>query len=150
MSDATTGVFAAIIFFTASVCDAQDFVCKPNLIGEDMCRRASEITAEIGKMLPMKTNDGTTLVGISAENTTVSVVGRWELSGQQLSDSVRRSGISVSEFREKGAQSTKMMACGADVLASFVRLGGELRYTYYSSDGARVFETLVVNCDEAN
>ena len=147
MSYTPTVSFAAIAFFVANASVAQDFVCKPNLIGEDMCKRASEIATEIGKMLPMKTNDGTTLVEISAENTTVSVIGNWEMSGTQLGESVRRSGMSVSEFREKGAQSTKKMACSADVLASFVRLGGELRYTYYSSDGARVFEALVVNCD---
>ncbi len=147
MSNVPLALLASALFFAPKPGAAQDFVCKPNLIGEDMCQRADEITLEIGKMLPMKTNDGTTLVEIYAENTTVSVVGHWELSGEQLSESVRRSGMSVSEFREKGVLSTKKMVCGADVLASFVRLGGELRYTYYSSDGARVFEALVVNCE---
>lgn len=142
--------FGLVIFlfaFSSNAAVAQDLACKPNLIGEDICLVAERMANEMATQLPMTTPDGTTLTSIEANGSVVSISGSWKMSGDEFLEKLLPSPTTMSEFRLEGLKSTTRMACSAEPLAAFVGLGGELRYTYFTVDGDRIFEALVVHCD---
>ena len=140
--------FALIVLGTgSSSLSASEFLCHPNSVSDDVCERAREIEDEMRPQLPFTTADGTLITRISSHDSTVSLEGRWSWSDAVFKDRLLKSGLTLSEFRAKAAQSTNEMVCSTEVLAAFVRLGGQFRYKYSTEDNTTVVEVLVVHCE---
>lgn len=145
-------VKSAMLSFLVYACSspgalAQEIVCSPNLIDENVCELAQKIGSATLTQLPLTTNDGTQIVDVVVEKSTVNVSAVWAWSSEELLTLLRQTLVPLSQFKADAVISTQRMACGAEVLASFIRLGGEVRYTYRTSDNVRVFETIVVHCN---
>ena len=139
------GIVMGLAF--SSLAEAQDLRCAPNLIGEDICLLAESMETEMAAQLPLAAGEGVTVTSITADGSVLNVTGLWAMTAEEFLGQLLPSPLSLSEFRQEGHESTTRMACSAEPLAAYVGLGGEVRYVYYTNDGVRIFEALVVHCD---
>jgi hypothetical protein len=121
--------------------------CNGVLVELSACQFADQMVLEMLPQLPMRKTDGTEIVAVTKTGAIVEVTANFDMTVQELKESLVGSRMSIADLRFKAIDTTYDMTCEADVFRAFLDLGGEIRYIYYSSDGARVFEVLVVSCN---
>ena len=122
--------------------------CADVFVDVYACTTADQMVLEMRPQLPMKKGDGSSIVDIANDGAMVDVRVDFETTAQEIKQSLVSASMSIADLRYKAIQTTYDMTCRADVFRAFLDLGGEVRYTYYSLDSKRVFEVLVVSCND--
>jgi hypothetical protein len=139
----TSLLAAGVLFATHSLADEE---CIPNIVDFDVCEHASMIQQEVAPTLPMPVNGNMTLQHVLASGPRLSVVIVWHIENANVERGLTDSGLDRSGLAEMMDEHAYNMACGQEVLAAFVRLGGQIEYVYRTIDAHPVHAPIVEHC----
>jgi hypothetical protein len=120
--------------------------CKAKYGPIDLCARARSISDRIAPALPMRVSSELTITTIVAAGNRVIMTATWELTEAQYREQLTSRHITPEQFEAHMQRLTQRLACRAEAAAAFVTLGGQIQYSYVSSDGHLIVAPVIDNC----
>lgn len=100
--------------------------------------------------LPMKLNADTTLVSVAAVGPRIVFVAAMSLLADDAEAMAKSHGITMHDWAKRVEEYTRNSICSMNMMAAFVRLGGEVEYVYKAADGRVLFSPMVGRNDCLN
>ena len=120
--------------------------CKAKYGPIDLCARARTISDRLAPALPMRVSSEMTITTIMAAGNRVIMTATWELTEAQYREQLTIHHITPEQFEAHMQRLTQRLACGQEAAAAFVSLGGQIQYSYVSSDGHPIVAPVIDNC----
>ena len=120
--------------------------CKAKYGPIDLCARARTISDRLAPVLPMRVSSEMTITTIVAAGNRVIMTATWELTEAQYREQLTIRHITPEQFEGHMQRLTQRLACGQEAAAAFVTLGGQIQYSYVSSDGHPIVAPIIDNC----
>jgi hypothetical protein len=120
--------------------------CKAKYGPIDLCARARTISDRLAPALPMRVSSEITITTIVAAGNRVIMTATWELTEAQYREQLTIHHIMPEQFEAHMQRLTQRLACGQEAAAAFVNLGGQIQYSYISSDGHPIVAPVIDNC----
>jgi len=112
----------------------------------NVCEKAREAQAGLAATLPMKVNANITMSTASVAGPRVVLTAIWNIDKAEFDARLQAGKMTVADLTSKMEVATKNSVCSLDLMAAFVRLGGQVQYLYRSLDGFIVLSALVAAC----
>ena len=112
----------------------------------NVCEKAREAQAGLAATLPMKLNANITMSTAIVQGPRVIITAIWNLDKAEFDARIRANNTTLADLTLKMDAATKNSVCSLDVMAAFVRLGGQVQYAYRTLDGHIVLSPLVTAC----
>lgn len=94
----------------------------------------------------MKMNANITMSTAIVQGPRLIVTVIWNIDQAVFDTRLQANNTTVADLTLKMDVATKNSVCSLDVMAAFVRLGGQVQYTYRTLDGFIVLSPLVAAC----
>ncbi|MGY3489638.1 hypothetical protein ACVW1C_007521 [Bradyrhizobium sp. USDA 4011] len=94
----------------------------------------------------MKMNANITMSTAIAIGPRVIIAAVWNIDKAEFDARLKANNTTVADLASKMDIATKNSVCSLDVMAAFVRLGGQVQYLYRTLDGTIVMSPLVAAC----
>ncbi|MGY4355521.1 hypothetical protein ACVWZR_004567 [Bradyrhizobium sp. i1.3.1] len=117
--------------------------CFSRYTKTNVCDYARSAQASVAPTLPMKLSADTTLASVAVAGPRIVFVAALSYSAEQAEAVAKSRGMSMQSWSTQVDDYTQNSVCSMEVLAAFVRLGGEVQYFYKGSDGRVLFSPLV-------
>ncbi len=148
---ALTGVAAGLVLllsWDASRSSAADGPeCFATQTPSNLCQKAREIQSQM-PALPFKIDADVTLVEVKASGPRLELTAVWHLTQAQINDALLSGGMTETLLSFKAKRMTANFLCGHSTLAAFVRLKGEIEYTYTSEQGHVLSSIVARECED--
>lgn len=128
-----------------SVASADD-ACVSKYTKTDVCAFARKMQVGMAPSLPMVVSSNITISTILAVGPRIVFNAVWSQTKAEVDAKILAAGLTRSRFTEMIAERSNNWICGAETTAAFVRLGGEVQYTYKTLDGFPVASPLITDC----
>jgi hypothetical protein len=112
----------------------------------NVCEKAREAQAGLAATLPMKLNANITMSTVIVQGPRVIITAIWNLDKAEFDARILANNTTLADLTLKMDAATKNSVCSLDVMAAFVRLGGQVQYAYRTLDGFTVLSPLVTAC----
>jgi hypothetical protein len=112
----------------------------------NVCEKAREAQAGLAATLPTKMNANITMSTAIAQGPRVIITANWNIDKAEFDARLQANNTTVADLTSKMDVATKNSVCSLDVMAAFVRLGGQVQYAYRTLDGFIVLSPLVAAC----
>src|SRR5258707_3314302 len=124
-----------IVIMGASLADggalAQDgSECFSKFTKFNVCEKAREAQAGLAATLPMKMNANITMSTAIVQGPRVIITAIWNIDKAEFDARLQANNTTVADLTLKMDVATKNSVCSLDVMAAFVRLGGQVQYAY--------------------
>ncbi|MCA1533843.1 hypothetical protein I6F21_14865 [Bradyrhizobium sp. NBAIM03] len=140
-------ILGAALACNASAVAAQDGPeCFSKFTKFNVCEKAREAQAGLAATLPMKMNANITMSTAIATGPRVIIAAVWNIDKAEFDARLKANNTTVADLASKMDIATKNSVCSLDVMAAFVRLGGQVQYLYRTLDGTIVMSPLVAAC----
>jgi len=120
--------------------------CKVKNGPIDLCATARTISDRLAPALPMRVSAEMTITMIMASGNRVIMTATWELTEAQYREQLTIRHITPEQFEAHMQRLTQRLACGKEAASAFVNLGGQIQYSYVSSDGHPIVAPIIDNC----
>jgi hypothetical protein len=94
----------------------------------------------------MRVSSEMTITTIMAAGNRIIMTATWELTEAQYREQLTARHITPEQFEAHMQRLTRRLACGQEAAAAFVNLGGQIQYSYVSSDGHPIVAPVIDNC----
>jgi hypothetical protein len=94
----------------------------------------------------MRVSSEMTITTIVAAGNRIVMTATWELTEAQYREQLTARHITPEQFEAHMQRLTQRLACGQEAAAAFVTLGGQIQYSYVSSDGHPIVAPIIDNC----
>lgn len=112
----------------------------------NVCEKAREAQAGLAATLPMKMNANITMSTAITQGPRVIITAIWNIDKAEFDARLQANNITVADLSSKMDVATKNSVCSLELMAAFVRLGGQVQYNYRTLDGFIVLSPLVAAC----
>jgi hypothetical protein len=112
----------------------------------NVCEKAREAQAGLAATLPVKMNANITMSTAIATGPRVIITAVWNIDKAEFDARLKANTMTVADLTLKMEVATKNSVCSLDLMAAFVRLGGQVQYAYRTLDGFIVLSPLVAAC----
>jgi hypothetical protein len=109
----------------------------------NVCEKAREAQAGLAATLPMKINANITMSTAIVQGPRVIITAIWTIDKAEFDARLQANNMTVADLTSKMDGATKNSVCSLDVMAAFVRLGGQVQYLYRTLDGFIVLSPLI-------
>jgi hypothetical protein len=123
--------------------------CFSEFTKYNVCEQARDIQRLIAASFPMKMNANITLSMAAVAGPRVILTAIWHTNKLDLDDSLRRGAMSLADLEARMGLATGNSVCSQDIMAAFIRLGGQVQYLYKTEDGYVVLAPVVTKCAES-
>lgn len=120
--------------------------CFSHLTKFNVCEKAREAQAGLAATLPMKMNTSITMSTAIVQGPRIIITAIWNIDKAEFHARLQASNMTVADLNSKMDVATKNSVCSMDVMAAFVRLGGQVQYLYRTLDGFVLLSPLVGAC----
>jgi hypothetical protein len=138
--------YLAVLIFAWPVAALADDACLSKYTKTDVCAFARKMQAGMAPSLPMVISSNVTISTVLAIGPRVVFNAVWSRTNAEIDAEIVAAGLTRSRLTEMMAEMSKNWICGSKVPAAFVRLGGEVQYTYKTMDGFPVASPLITDC----
>jgi hypothetical protein len=94
----------------------------------------------------MKMNANITMSAAIVQGPRVIIAAIWNIDKAEFDARLQANNMTVADLTLKMDVATKNSVCSLDVMAAFVRLGGQVQNVYRTLDGFIVLSPLVAAC----
>ena len=112
----------------------------------NVCEKAREAQVGLAATLPMKMNANITMSTAIVSGPRLVITAIWNIDKAEFDARLQANNMTVADLALKMDVATKNSVCSMDVMAAFVRLGGQVQYAYRTLDGFIVLSPLVAAC----
>jgi hypothetical protein len=112
----------------------------------NVCEKAREAQAGLAATLPMKLNANITMSTAIVQGPRVYITAIWNIDKAEFDARIQANNTTLADLTLKMDTATKNSVCSLDVMAAFVRLGGQVQYAYRTLDGFIVLSPVVTAC----
>jgi hypothetical protein len=137
---------AALASNARAVAAADGPECFSEVTKFNVCEKARDTQARLAATLPMKMNANITMSTAIVQGPRLIVTVIWNIDQAVFDTRLQANNTTVADLTLKMDVATKNSVCSLDVMAAFVRLGGQVQYTYRTLDGFIVLSPLVAAC----
>lgn len=124
-----------------------DVRCTPNITNFNVCEKANQIVKEVGPMLPMELSEGVSMYAIDSSVNKIVAKVRIAMTEEQMDYFAKKNHITQGVVKDRMSDQVKMAVCTKNnPLRSFVRLGGEMQYTYFYPSGSEYTTINITSC----
>lgn len=120
--------------------------CIPNLVDMNVCNFAKEMQQKAAPSLPMQMSQNLMLEKIMAFGPRLVMSSVWKLSKDDLEKNLVMNSMTMGGLAEKMRGMTQTLVCGREEPRAFVRLGGEVEYSYMTQDGHPITSVVIKEC----
>ncbi|TIM21140.1 MAG: hypothetical protein E5Y74_15215 [Mesorhizobium sp.] len=120
--------------------------CLSKYTKTDVCAYAKKMQTEMAPALPMLISSNISVRSIIAIGPRIVFNATWAQTDAEVDAKLLAAGVSRPVYVQKIDEMTKNYVCRAEELSAFVRLGGEIQYTYTTVDNFPVANPLVALC----
>jgi hypothetical protein len=135
--------FLLIVVFGAALgCDTRAAAqggseCFSKFTNFNVCEKAREAQAGLAATLPMKLNANITISTAIVQGTRIIITAIWSIDKSEFDARIQANSTTLADLNSRMAAATKNSVCSMDVMAAFVRLGGQVQYAYRTLDHPR-------------
>ncbi|WP_158818987.1 hypothetical protein [Methylocapsa sp. S129] len=112
----------------------------------NVCEKARALQAKIAQLLPIQMKTNVIFTKVGAVGTRVVITANWGLSKSEFDASSHASGMSARDLASQVESNMRGSVCSEPIMATFVRLGGQVQYLYQTKDGHIVLSPIVTGC----
>ncbi|MBR0870052.1 hypothetical protein JQ633_06765 [Bradyrhizobium tropiciagri] len=112
----------------------------------NVCEKAREAQAGLAATLPLKMNANITMSTAIVVGPRLILTAIWNIDKAEFDARLRANNTTVADLTAKMDVATQNSVCSMELMAAFVRLGGQVQYLYRTLDGATVLSPLVAAC----
>jgi hypothetical protein len=112
----------------------------------NICEKAREAQAGLAATLPMKLNANITMSTAIVQGPRLYITAIWNIDKAEFDARIKANSTTLADLTLKMDAATKNSICSMDVMAAFIRLGGQVQYAYRTLDGFIVLSPLVTAC----
>jgi hypothetical protein len=120
--------------------------CFSKFTNFNVCEKAREAQAGLAATLPMKMNANITMSTAIVQGPRIIITAIWNIEKVDFDARLQANSMTLADLTSKMDAATKNSVCSMDVMAAFVRLGGQVQYAYRTLDGFIVLSPLVSGC----
>lgn len=124
--------------------------CFPNRIKYNVCEKAREIQHQAAPSFPMKMSANITITMVAAVGPRMIFYATWHRTKSDMDASLRAGGASMADLEARMSQFTQNSVCSQNVVAAFIRLGGQVQYIYKTEDQYVALSPTVTACPNSN
>src|SRR5262245_51991427 len=121
--------------------------CSPNSEGCDVYEAAAMIQRHLASTLPMRVSREMVVTTVVVSGRRLVMTATWELTEVQFNDQLKAHNLTIERFQVKMQRFTQHMVCGLKPVAAFLRLGGEVQYSYVTNDGHPIVAPVIKGCE---
>lgn len=139
--------YLTLILILISGLSFADVRCTPNITKFNICEKAEQIVKEVRPMLPMELSEGVSMYAIDASVNKIIAKVRLAMTEEQMDYYAKKNHITQGVAKDRMSDQVKMTVCTkSNPLRSFIRLGGEMQYTYFYPSGNEYTTVNVTSC----
>lgn len=120
--------------------------CFPNLIKENMCKHADNLSNEIKKNLPIRLTDNMVLTKIKSVDRRIILTASLSYDFNVLKNVFNDDKDFIDRARHINREMSIKNVCADKHVRAFINLGGEIEYEYIFNDGSIYDVVTITDC----